>query len=387
MTDQTRNESKSFDRYRYHLVHALIPFDTVLIVGVAINLCILSTICYHLDKMNPRIWNLFLVATGSVGAGNLVGFLYALYGDEKKQFSDASKLVTGLLGGFSITEILKPDGIIRRLFVITAQSCGGADTKGLVFFVVIAYFAMGFLALYVNKRLVLNPAMRESDALMGVDESRELLNEEISISSTEIAEKPAVPKEAQDAVESLVRSPEFGKGNSLESIKADGKVYYATGRFEEAIKLLKMGVERYGDDAELLLHLSHVLITADRPIEAISYLKRLGTMPKAPAITFKLLGYACLFKEDMLDESIAASQGYLSLYPGDAGTEFNLACAYAQRGPDDPNNRKQMEDWLDKAIGHNIQFRSRIVELLQEDFKAYAADSAFQAKYLQPSTS
>ncbi len=375
-----------FSRLRFYIGKSLAPFNWSLLIALAANALVLVGICRitaaSVTTPNCKIWNLFAVATAAIGAGGLIGFLYAPYGDEKARFSDVSKVIMGLLGGFSITEIAKNDGLIRRFFTVAALSCGGPDTKGILIFVMLSFGTLGFLGMYFNKSLALNPALDAVVRVITPEAAREKITETVSLPRTQIGSKPELTGEAKLAASYLRRTKEIGKSDKLKDIRADAKALYGSGIYDEAIELLKKGLETHPDDPVMLFDLSHLLITVNRPLEALTYLHRLQKIPSAPIETLKLLGYCYLFNKDTMDKSIEASLAYLQLRQQDTDAEFNIACAYAMKSEQDPRFRAAMEQWLDRVLREDPSYKERIQRYLNKDFKAFANDPEFKRKYL-----
>lgn len=122
----------------------------------------------------------------------------------------------------------------------------------------------------------------------------------------------------------------------------------------------------------MLFYLAHVLITANRAREAIPYLLFLAALPNTSVITWKMLGYACLFDPNRLNEAEQATRRYLMLFPEDSGALLNLACVFGQRGPT-PENVRQVTDTLGRAIQLNPNIAAFVKDTLTKPGKDFAA--------------
>src|SRR5437868_4214559 len=100
------------------------PSNIMLFSASGIFFAALLLICI-IRGSDPSIWNLLLVATGALGVGGLMGFIYGSYGsDVTKRFDPVFTLIGGLLTGAAITDLAKNESGINRALNSLASACG-----------------------------------------------------------------------------------------------------------------------------------------------------------------------------------------------------------------------------------------------------------------------
>jgi tetratricopeptide (TPR) repeat protein len=334
-------------------------------------------------------WYLLLLATASVAAGALCGFLYSTFGSESERFGDVFKVINGGIAGFAIGDLTKPEAswIVKALQSL-ARPAGPGTGAGVVITVVLTFGSIGFILLYFAKRLLLN---RLSLALgpplsAEVDKASAILNAATPpiLLPREVASNPPV-QALKDAAEVVLQSTDAGAAANLADLKARAKASYISDDWEQAEDALRRAYRLDPKDPETLLYLANVIINDDRPIEAIRYLEELATLQAAPTVTWKLLGYAYLWRPDKLEDAARASERYLAAIPDDAGALLNLACALAQRGPTNNPRRDEVVEKV-RLLSSDPEMAARIRDLTAPglDFELWVHEKDFRAAARMP---
>lgn len=351
-------------------------FNYTLGALAVLAIAILAAVCRVQFQEQPRVWFLVAVAVASAGVGSLAGFLFATFGDETKTFAPTLTVLNGLVGGFAIADLSKDESIVRRFFISIAATASLPGGGGMVGLLAIGFGASGFLAMYVNKKMLQNPLASQSDALArSVSELGKT-----GISDTEPGQKPQPtdPATLAAAREVLANDSLLDRGSHCDQI-ALAKAQYLDGKLTDAEQTLRETLQVDPRDPDGLFYLSHVLLAADRPIIALPFLERLALQPKAPVLTWKLLGYAYLFDATQLEKSERATNSYLALRPDDWGAWLNLACVFGQRGPDQAVNVDRVVEILSRVFLNAPQWRQRVQELMAEgeDFSGWTETTPF----------
>lgn len=326
---------------------------------------------------------LVLVGLGCFGVGAFLGFLFSTFGDEKQSFSPVFTAINGLLGGATITDLLKADQsfIVRGARALGAGGGLPPDRYALVFALAAACVPLGFFVAYLNRTLLLNPFQKKIDDSLGAAKTA-LLN--ITPVPDLDPGASADPETAQLAKKILTR-PGVGREGSFDDLFNDGKAYYVLGQIDDALATFQRCLAQRPGHPGSMLYQAAALIDLKKYLPAGDILESLVNKPQAPIEAWKLLGYALLFypatrpeHADKLRRAIAASRAYLNLQPDDTGAQLNLACAYGQLGPANAEARAELRQTL-PALAALPALKSRINELTQpgDDFAAWTGDSEF----------
>jgi tetratricopeptide (TPR) repeat protein len=358
----------------------------VLLVGFTVLLLVVCCINPHRDS--ARIWNLFLVAAGSLGAGSLLGFIYGTFGaDESARFGPVFNAVAAALGGATAIDLARNDSAVNRALQLLAIHCGLGDGAGaLVAFVVIAFFAPGFMLFYICKALFLNLPIA-------------LINKRIAQRTLNRARDEVLPKpdpaaggvttptpspQVVKAARAVVKREGAGRVGTPEKIATDALAFAALGKNMNAERALRRALEQKPDDPRLSYELALLLLPedSDRQREAIPLLEDVVKAPDPPPQAWKLLGYACLWDREKLQRSVEATQKYLTLSPNEPGALLNLACAYAQlAGLGDeaarPGFWEKALKTLQTLLTASPWLKARVEELKAEDFRFLKDDPNF----------
>lgn len=334
---------------------------------------------------------LFLCA-GGTAAGAWAGFLYATFGEEADRFKGPFGLVNAFLGGAAVTDIVKPeDSSILGFLRATSESCGFVASTAPIVWALVVFAFCGFMLMYYNKQLLLNLAtQRQSNALKELQKQSQAvntLNKESPLTHAEPGAMPTLTDEAEQAVDVLLESEPEGSVATVEILRARGEAYYVRGNFAEAKLWLQRALTKNPNDQKTLISFAQVHLGEGHAREAIPLLERAAALPDAPASIWKLLGYAYLYDESLLDKAETASKRYLQNYPEDNGAKLNLACVYGQRGPQDAGNRKRCLDLLAEVFKEDPEERNTVRSLTVpgEDFEDWTEDPDFQM-LVNPST-
>jgi len=340
-------------------------------------------------KDYTKILNLLMVGAGAFGLGTFAGFIFGAVGEEKQSFAGLATVLNGVIGGFALSDLTKNESLIKSALRSLALSCG-LEGVGLVSCVLAFFGSVGFMFMYMNKQYLLNPALSKKQQMAEQNQRLTLLTRSVKVSLAEIGSQPTTEPKILDSIKTSVKEfetaaqkdPDLVELLSVETLKSYSKAYYVTGELGKAESMLRRARTLSPDDPDTLFYLSHVLLTAkEREREAIPYLTFLQSMPNAPVLTWKLLGYACLFDSSRLDEAERASQKYLCFCPNDAGARLNLACVYGQRGMSNPVNVGAALSTLREAIQLDATVRAFVKEKLTEpgkDFAGWKANGEFQ---------
>lgn len=154
----------------------------------------------------PSILGVFPLGLAGLGLGALIGFTYAAFGNEQKQFSPFFAAFNGLIGGALMTDILKgKDSISGKVATNIAQAIGAGDYPALVLVIALPFACAGFILVHLNKTLLFG---RE---LAGI--SRDTRDDERSVEELGVGGKHAKTiKSGKDgAVVSPDDDPQKGK--------------------------------------------------------------------------------------------------------------------------------------------------------------------------------
>jgi tetratricopeptide (TPR) repeat protein len=372
----------------------------------------------------PRIAALIGTGTAAFACGSLLAFLFSSSGDEQKTFGRLSDWLIGGIASFTLVQFGKSGtAAAAPLATLIAYLSPTPEDDRYHAAAAVVCGALGFYSLYFlritdwNSRFArANRDRREFEKT----ESAVAADVKKAIARNNPGDEQAFPAKVQTAARTYLRNASAaGSGPtpvlaatswnpmraaaplavqappSAADLRRRGLVQIAAGDLQSAERSFRTVLRKDPDDPDALFYLAYVLIEQDKVLDAVPHLDKLTLQPAAPAAAWKLLGYALLWDEKRLDESLAASRKYLKLHPSDAGVVFNMACAYAQQNKPglrpskeiDPDLRAKMERCLDWAIRRNPAFRDSIAGLMADDgdFSAFAGDRRFAAKYLSTS--
>lgn len=369
MNDPTRDLDRQYE--------LLLKFNRIVSVVSVLEIAVLAFVCAR-EGVHSALWLLFLVAIGGFGLGTLGGFLFATFGEEKERFAQGLVVANGLVGGFALADLSKDTSVVRAFFQSIAEIVGLPGGGAIVAFVAVGFGSIGFLLLYTNKKLILNPYTTLSDRIANAKEI--LLGRDTGISEAEPGERPKpVDPDVARAAETVLRDVPGAQDDSPDTQKAYAKALYLKGDVSKAAEVLQRIISSKPKDTEALLYLGQALLQNSEPLKAIPVLETLSKLPKAPLLTWKLLGYAYLFDKASLENARQATERYLQAQPDDPGALINLACVYGQRGPEDQGNRERVLDLLGRVFRADPAWRGRVLELTKpgEDFEKWSDDPAF----------
>lgn len=384
-------------------LNAAIQFSVLL--GAFILLVIVFLRRMECDRGNPI--GVFMVAAAAYAAGVLVGLMMAAFGEEKQLFSSLSAAFHGAVGGFTLSDLSKEDGVIKKILHTLASATGNEHEVGLTGAVLVFFGAAGFVTMFCNKQYVLNPLLAKSQrAYEQLEKLGQLIkSEQLGDFSWEREGREEISEERKTELEQMVEKFEgvlddaelFNK-LPVETLRSWAKALRLLGekarsanqpeeavkRFEEAAKVLKRARCKAADDVGILLDLINViLLRPGKEHLAVPHCSYLQHLSMAPISAYKLLGYAGLFDYRCLAEAETATRQYLKFVPNDASAKLNLACAIAQQDTPATITTPRREDLFQQlrtAIGLWPHVRSRIMTLTEpgDDFAQWKDDPDFQ---------
>ncbi len=328
---------------------------------------------------------LFMIAAAAFAAGAITGLVLAAFGDEKQIFGSLAAAIQGVIGGFTLSDISKNDGVIRGIFASLSSSAGLVGS-GLTVSVVVFFSVCGFIAMYVNKQYLLNPFLAKEQQAKQKAERVLAATKGLQLGLERLEDQPALDQEtaktvraAVDASKELVEDGEQFRSLPLDTIRAYAKARYLLGELDKAEEILRKARTIAPDDTDLIFHLANVLIRRAKYGEAIAHLNFLVNHPQVRVLTYKLLGYACLFVDGRLNEAESATRKYLCVHPEDVGAKVNLACVYGQRGPQQAVNWERLLPLLDQLRPHPDAMRTIArLTVKGEDFSAWVDHPGFK---------
>lgn len=373
---------------KYYLRRFLIPFNVSMAVATGVYMIAVVVVCVMSKGTDGKCWNLLLLPLAAVGLGAVLGLMYASFGKESERFGPAMLAINGALGGAAATDLIKPDSTIGKFFEEIGTACGMTKGGGIVFVIVAGFGAAGFLVIYFNKVLMVNFLQAVQNARIGgLENAKDKVNQSNPVTSLEPGAKPKAEADVIQAAQVLAAAPKADPKSDLDQVRAQAKSLYLLGQYRDAKRAYEQVVEQDPKDADALCYVGNCSILMDRPVEAIDPLERAAALPGAPAVVWKLLGYAYLFGApgsmsdvERLGKSAAATSRYLETDPTDPGALLNLACAYGQQGPEKGVKEKLMP--LLRTLKANPQAMARIRELMQpgQDFVLWAGDADFRTE-------
>ena len=333
---------------------------------------------------------ILIVATAALNAGAFIGFLYSTFGEEEKKFSQMFVAVNGLLGGATLTDLLHKDkSVLVQCLQHLTLGCG-LDEKyaGAVFAVIITCLPIGFLWLYLNRKLVLNEETAMADGrVRQYEEARKAIENKPPAPAMAGDPKPEVDAKVEAAACVLTNRPDVGKSGTTGSLLADANSFYLLGKYEEAIPIFKKVLAQRPNQPEAMMYLGSALVATGKYVEAADILEQLTLLPSAPITAYKLLGYAYLFypadrpdSNYKLQRAVEVSEKYLAFEPTDPGASLNLACAYGQLGPEDAAGRQKVLSLLDRLIKSRPEAVTQIKTLMEpgQDFEKWRNVAEFK---------
>ena len=346
---------------------------------------------FAIDRYNEtcsQVWFALLVPPCGGMIGLLLGFLYAAIGREVTKFGPALTAIGSAVSGAGAIELIRPEGTLRKFFVELATNVGLANLPVVVGLIFVASIVVGFLWMYLIKSLVIN-----KELLVAQAEDSEY-NKAVSTINQPQAQQAIDPASKRKLPENIVAAAkqitDTAAPTDLPSLRERGKAQFLQGLHSDALTTMKSVLSKVPTDRTALLYLgSSLLNIGGRETEAIPVLQRLIVDTGAPAVARKLLAYALLFdtntttRRDSLKLSLESSDAFLTLYPHDAGSLLNKACAVSQLAEFD--NRLLNDLWpaitaAVKAGGDPVRQQIRGPLSAQgQDFAPWAEMPAFKA--------
>jgi hypothetical protein len=367
------------------------PSNIMLFSTTGIFFVVLILICI-MRRSDPSTWNMLLVASGALGVGGAMGFIYGSYGsDVSKRFDPVFTLVGGLLTGAAISDLAKNESGISNALNSLASACGQQDAGGLVVAIICSFASVGFLIMYVNLGLMLSPlaakiswiASRPSVSILAM--ARELVT---SVPFIDVDRRQLgweTDNTTTKAAELLANAPGAGETGSAEKLLADARAFAMLNKTDSVEKALRNALTLKPNDWRIEYELGmHFLFgVAGKEKEAIPYLESVVSRTESPTIAWKMLGFACLWDASNIHRSMEATKKYLELYPNDKEAQLWLQAARARSlSADNRDDRKALLDELGPLLRSDPVLMQRVRDEAEDgeddDFRNWRAVPEFQ---------
>jgi len=323
-----------------------IGVPTLLALGFALN---------RYTETRSQLWFALLVPPCGGMIGLLLGFLYAAIGREVTKFGPALTAIGSAVSGAGAIELIRPDGTLREFFSELATNVGLPNLAVVVGLIFTASIVAGFLWMYLIKSLVIN-----KELLVAQAEDSEY-NKAVSTINQPLAQQaidPAVKRELPGSIVAAAKQiTDTAAPTDLPSLRERGKAQFLQSLFADAIATMQLVLAKVPSDRTALLYLgSSLLNIGGRETESIPVLQRLIVDTGAPAVARKLLAYALLFdtntktRRTSLKFSLESTDAFLALYPDDAGSLLNKACALSQLAEFDQELLKDLWPAIKAAV-------------------------------------
>jgi hypothetical protein len=178
---------KKWDSLRTWIGKSVASGTSTVIGKTNTNLVIYTVVCLAILWMvslkqpnDPRIWNQFLIAMGAAASGCIFGFVYASVGKERDDFKPIFAALNGVLGGAAVLDLSKGSGSMIRTFIWSlSKACGYTDGIAIIVMIILTFWTLGFLALYYNRKLLLNAEAAAADYQMESMTSKDAAGEKL----------------------------------------------------------------------------------------------------------------------------------------------------------------------------------------------------------------
>lgn len=341
---------------------------------------------------------LLQVASAGFSIGGCLGFLYAPYDDDDYKLGDLAKFLPIGAGGLVTADIFRPDPALVRLLQNLSTTFGSEQSEGLILITFLVFAPLGFLNLFVYRRLFLNSIIRHSDEVL-VEDARKGLDSTMASLFTQVdAEATLYTDEKVQFDPTLKQSAEFliKKWDKLRNKTPDDYIAYAKAHCvidqpDKGVEILNQALGQFGDDATLKFNKAlMLLLSSNKDYQGvIELLLSVCRSPSARTLGWKLLGYAYLMRDPQdVEASLHFSNAYKQckevIASSDPGVEFNLAVAYAIAG--DRSNMLLNLDLCKRHLNLNprmsrFRFEDVLKRMLDTHFKNFRTDTELHQKY------
>ncbi len=349
--------------------------------------------------------SLAAAAATAFALGCVVGFVFSTTSQSTtdQQESSIAKVRDWMVGGVTglgVGELVAQGAHLKAFIQIFSPGDAGREF-GLTAATMVVFFVGGFLAMFLNRVLVLNLLLAQAEKTRtDIENGREKFDkkrEELAASAPVGPTGPTwEPESQQDAIEadptlqSFALSVElaFSKGEvvKLTDIDRVAGYYAATFQRNKLVDFLRLAFEKSPLKIAVAFRLAKALADVGNYEKAIQALQDAQKVPNAPASLKKVIGFYLLWLDDEehLKESLRSTEEYLQTKPDDDGAIFNKACANAQLHckTKDPKYKDVALAALQAAINFNPAWKKRARELtgLEGDFACFKDDSEFLEK-------
>lgn len=328
---------------------------------------------YYLGRCHPaqqscpeRRMMLVALSLASFMVGCLAGFLFSSYGEETGTVGKIRDWVIGGITGVTFVELFKGDGgVFGKLLHRFTVPPGSDNDFALTISVTVVYLSLGFLFMFFQRELILNIVLAKSRAERGdLDGTRQTglaiqkllgqLPPSILAGVTDIDDAGRVSTADvedlsnalySDDVSTFLKQAENAAKNGTpldwDTVSKVANVQYYRSYFapenqksaqiRKALDWIRRALAMNPLHADLTMKYADMLGSDSQKDAAIAVLEALRVRPEAPAVVEQWLGYYLRSIPTRLDESIEHSNRFLSFFPDDPDTAFNLAYAYGMK--------------------------------------------------------
>jgi tetratricopeptide (TPR) repeat protein len=377
---------------------------------------------WYTGRGSPQRVSLLAAAgIASFMLGCLAGFLFSSYGEETSTIGKIRDWLIGGITGVGVSQLIDQGSALKRMlgtFMLDPKPNDFALVTG----VTVSCSCLGFFFMFFTRELFVNVFLAQSRAergrvegtlvagqvaqhlllslpasiLSGVDNIGDILD-------PQKADKLRAQLYGDDVQKFLDEAQEIVRtGGALDwnVISRAANLHYYRTYFEKddakraqahrAMEWILRALALNPLHVELTVKYADTLGILEQYKQAVAILERLAGTPEAPTYIKQWLGYYLLFVPHRLDDSLRYSKEYLSAFPGDADTLFNVACAYAQKycsevrpdkAEESPNRKmalSNLRDALSRNPGYAEIVRTRWTQK-GESFDCLASDAEFRA--------
>jgi tetratricopeptide (TPR) repeat protein len=349
-------------------------------------------------------------AATAFALGCIVGFVFSTTSQSttnqsttNQQESSIAKVRDWMVGGVTglgVGELVAQGSHLKAFIQIFSPGNAGREF-GLTAATMVVFFVGGFLAMYLNRVLVLNILLTRAEKTRSdIESGRNKFDDKVEelaasalvapVGTTWETEGQQEAIEVDTTLQSFASSVELAltKGESVKLTDIERVAGYYTSTFQrnKLVDFLRLAFEKSSLKIAVAFRLAKALADVGNYEKAVQALKDAQKVPNAPASLKKVIGFYLLWLDDEehLRESLKSTEEYLKTRPDDDGATFNKACAYAQLYCKSKNAKCKDAALtsLQAAIDINSAWKTRARELtgLEGDFACFKDDSEFLEK-------
>jgi tetratricopeptide (TPR) repeat protein len=369
---------------------------------------------------------LVALSLASFMVGCLAGFVFTSYGEETGTVGKIRDWLIGGITGVTFVELFKGDGGVFGSLLHRFTVPPGSDNDfALTVSVAVVYLSLGFLFMFFQRELILNVVLAKSRAERGeLDGTRQTglaiqkllaqLPPSILAGVTDIGETDRVSKDEvqelsntlySDDVSTFLKQAENAAKNGVplewDTVYKVANVQYYRSYFapdnqkssqvRKALEWIRRALAMNPLHADLTMKCADMLGADGQSDAAIAVLEALRVRPEAPAVVEQWLGYYLRSIPSRADEAIKHSNRFLSFFPDDPDTAFNLAYAYgvkycaamksgSQADAAAIESRNSVLRFLDKGLNAYPEFGAKVAQWRSQDrgLACFSEDADFK---------